>query len=74
MTLSIFRGDALTLGRKGPSRFSGVGPIGDQLRGADLHVTASLVTRAAQSPGPSFYGPVARTEQNHKTALITLHF
>ena len=70
MALSIFRGNTLALDRPGPSGFNGVGPVGDQLRGADLQVTASLLTKAAQFLVPSFHKPEAQTAQSRKTALI----
>ena len=39
-------------------------------RRADLHVTASLVTRAAQSPRQSFYDLVAQNAQSRMTASM----
>lgn len=51
-----------------------LGPTGYQLRGADSQVTATLVTRAHQSPISSFCGLVEQIEHNHKAIIVALQF
>ena len=65
-------GDKLALSRSRTCRLQGVNPIGDQLRGADLHGTVLPAARAARSLASSFCGSVARNAPSRRTALAIL--